>query len=83
MSGPYPGIVPGDNAKTRAYLKITNPTNPIPPVGERLTGQETALIKARIDEGASYKQHWAFEKPIQPQLPSTKAPSVQQTTRES
>ncbi len=68
--GTYPGIVPGDSAKSRAYLRITHPTKPMPPAGERLTEAETTLIKSWIDEGASYKQHWAFEKPATQALPA-------------
>jgi mono/diheme cytochrome c family protein len=72
QSGGYPGIIPGSSAKSRVYIRITHPTRPMPPVGERLSAAEVDLIRRWIDEGAPYAAHWAFVKPKRPALPEVR-----------
>jgi mono/diheme cytochrome c family protein len=68
-NGGRAGIVPGSSAQSRVVARITHPTMPMPPVGERLSTTEVELIKRWIDQGAAYTKHWAFEKPVRPNLP--------------
>lgn len=59
-------IVPGDPAKSEAWLRIISddpeevmptPKSHKPP----LKAEQRALIKRWIEEGAKYEKHWAFE----------------------
>jgi len=70
--GGYAGIVPGSSAKSRVAARIADPKRPMPPAGEPLSAREVELVKQWIDEGASYRQHWAFEKPARPAGPSVR-----------
>ncbi|MBZ5609948.1 MAG: PSD1 and planctomycete cytochrome C domain-containing protein [Acidobacteriia bacterium] len=71
-NGGRTGIVPGSSAQSRVFVRITHPTTPMPPVGERLSPTEVDLIKRWIDQGAAYTRHWAFAKPVRPNLPSVR-----------
>jgi hypothetical protein len=71
-NGAYAGIVPGSSAKSRVLARITHPTRPMPPMGERLSASEVELIRNWIDQGANYSQHWAFKKPARPALPAVR-----------
>ncbi|MBK9167327.1 MAG: DUF1553 domain-containing protein [Bryobacterales bacterium] len=64
QDGGFPGIVPGNAARSRVVARITHESRPMPPSGEPLTGREVALVKEWIDAGAVYQRHWAFEKPV-------------------
>jgi hypothetical protein len=44
---------------------------PPPESGLRLLPEEQEKLRAWIDQGADWKQHWAFIKPIKPSLPET------------
>jgi mono/diheme cytochrome c family protein len=70
--GSHKAILPGDSANSRVVLRITHPDLPMPPSGQRLSGEEIALIKRWIDEGAHYDTHWAFEAPVRQELPEVK-----------
>jgi Protein of unknown function (DUF1553)/Protein of unknown function (DUF1549)/Planctomycete cytochrome C len=70
--GSHTAIVPGDSASSRMVIRITSPDKQMPPMGERLSADDIALIKAWIDEGANYDTYWAFEAPLRPELPAVK-----------
>lgn len=69
-------IVPGKPGKSELYRRITetNPDEMMPPPESNLTLNdfEKALIKKWIEQGAKYKQHWAFIPPVKPVLPKVK-----------
>ncbi len=69
-------IVPGKPEQSELYRRImeTNPDEMMPPPESNLalSDFEKALIKKWIEQGASYKQHWAFLPPIKPDLPKVK-----------
>jgi len=71
QTGGHAGIVPGNSAASRVFIRITHPKTPMPPpaAGKRLSEQEVELIKRWIDQGAPYDRHWAFEPPVRPPLP--------------
>src|SRR5262249_25664469 len=66
----------GRSAESRLYQRISSkePGTRMPPAGfERtLTEKQIELIRQWIDEGASWKTHWAFSPPQRPDLPKVK-----------
>ncbi len=46
---------------------------PPPKAGKRLTSQQVAKLRQWIAEGAPYRKHWAYEKPVTPALPLTES----------
>ncbi|MCC6724871.1 MAG: PSD1 domain-containing protein [Saprospiraceae bacterium] len=66
-------IVPGKPAESEFYRRImtTDTADVMPPPESNLslTEYEKALIKKWIEQGAKYKQHWAFTPPVKPSLP--------------
>lgn len=80
---------PGNSAESAIIQRVTS-TDPgfrMPAKGDPLSGGEIALLKAWIDEGASWggestgkvvapvgADHWAFKKPARSALPAVKNP---------
>lgn len=69
-------IVPGKPEHSLLYKKITeeNPARRMPPLSthKTLTDAQKATIKLWIEQGADWKQHWAFLAPVRPVLPAVK-----------
>ncbi|MCF8243952.1 MAG: PSD1 and planctomycete cytochrome C domain-containing protein [Saprospiraceae bacterium] len=69
-------VVPGKPELSELYRRImeTDPEEMMPPPESNLslTDFEKALIKKWIEQGAKYKQHWAFIPPTKPNLPKVK-----------
>jgi Protein of unknown function (DUF1553)/Protein of unknown function (DUF1549)/Planctomycete cytochrome C len=69
-------IVPGKPAESELYRRImsTDTADVMPPPESNLslTDYEKALIKKWIEQGAKYKQHWAFLPPVKPEVPKVK-----------
>ncbi len=68
-----PIIVPGQSAESEFLKRITS-TDPdvvMPPLksGRKLTPAQIDLLKRWIDSGAVWGKHWAFEKPLRPEVP--------------
>lgn len=68
-------LVPEDLEASQVYKRVTseNDNYRMPPPGSNkkaLSEYEQALIKQWIQEGAAYKQHWAFIPPAKAALPS-------------
>ncbi len=47
---------------------------PPPDHGKPLKASEIALLRAWIDEGAHWRGHWAYEKPVDPAVPTVADP---------
>lgn len=66
-------VLPGDAKKSLLYQRITatDPAVAMPPeeAQVRLSSEQKELIKTWIEEGAVWKDHWAFEAPVQVSLP--------------
>jgi hypothetical protein len=66
-------IVPGDVAKSEAWLRITTDDEDdiMPPKKshKKLSAAEKDILKRWIEQGAKYQKHWAFEAPQRPALP--------------
>ena len=69
QDGGYVGLVAGDSGASRMLARVTADTNPMPPTGDRLTPAEIETLRQWIDAGAEYQRHWAFDRPVTPQLP--------------
>ena len=69
QDGGYAGLVAGDSGASRMLARVTAETNPMPPTGVRLTPAEIETLRQWIDAGAEYQRHWAFDRPVTPQLP--------------
>jgi mono/diheme cytochrome c family protein len=65
-------IVPGTSAESEILARITStdPDLQMPPEGPRLTTAQVASITRWIDEGAEWKEHWAFRPLERPAIPT-------------
>lgn len=73
-----PAIVPGKSSDSPLLQRLTSkdPDEMMPPKGEPLTDAQVMLLRAWIDQGATWpedgaieKKHWAYEKPVRPAIP--------------
>lgn len=68
-------VVPGNTAKSLLFQRITakDPTERMPPEDAqvKLSDTQIELIRTWIEEGAVWKDHWAFEDPVKSELPKT------------
>ena len=75
LSSGVKAIVPG-NAPASAILERITSTDPdvqMPPEGPRLTAAQVDAIRTWIDEGAHWKEHWAFRPLVRPAVPGAAA----------
>lgn len=69
-----PALVAGKSAESELFRRVTaeDPTDLMPPKGERLSAEQVAVLRAWIDQGAVWPEeqpHWAFLKPVRPRVP--------------
>ena len=81
-----PVILPGKSEKSRLVLAVSriDPDLMMPPEGEGqpLTPEQVGLVRAWIDQGAKWpdeaslkgSEHWAYQKPVLPELPAIEIP---------
>ena len=64
-------IVPGEVAASTILERIVaeDPDVRMPPEGARLAPSQVATIRTWIDQGAEWKEHWAFRPPVRPDVP--------------
>ena len=69
-------IVPGKSAASLLYQRVSSPDidfrMPPPEAHKQLTVAQIALLKRWIDEGAPWKEQWAFQPPVKPKPPAVK-----------
>jgi len=69
-------IQPGRSSESELIRRIlaTDEAERMPPIETKktLTVGEKALLKKWIDQGAPYKVHWAFLRPVRPEQPGVK-----------
>jgi hypothetical protein len=69
-------VIPGKAQESLVYKRISDPDprRRMPPLvaHKELTDEQKALLRQWIEEGAEWKQHWAFAAPARPQLPIVK-----------
>jgi mono/diheme cytochrome c family protein len=65
-------IVPGDSAASEILARITStdPDVQMPPEGARLTPAQVESLKRWINQGAEWKEHWAFRPLTRPDVPA-------------
>ncbi|HEX8203118.1 MAG TPA: PSD1 and planctomycete cytochrome C domain-containing protein [Isosphaeraceae bacterium] len=73
-------VVPGDIQESELYWRITAPADDesrMPPArsGKVLTPEEIKTLSAWIEQGAVYRQHWAFTPPTRPAVPAVRDPA--------
>ncbi|MEM6916884.1 MAG: DUF1549 domain-containing protein, partial [Verrucomicrobiota bacterium] len=72
--GGYAAIVKGDAEASELVARIFDhdPDSIMPPPesSRRLSEEQKQILKRWVEEGAEWQQHWAFEKPIERELPS-------------
>ncbi|MEX2303441.1 MAG: DUF1549 domain-containing protein [Bryobacterales bacterium] len=75
--GGYQVVVPGDAANSRLYQRIGHEQEIArmpPPGSERtLTPQQVETMRKWIDQGAAWENHWAYQPPQHPELPTVTA----------
>jgi mono/diheme cytochrome c family protein len=61
-------ITPGKSAESEILARITSndPDTQMPPEGPRLTATQVDTITRWIDEGAEWREHWAFRPLVRP-----------------
>ncbi len=71
-------LVAGNSAQSILVQRVTEADESLrmPPKGKQLTGEQIALLRRWIDEGADWpddanegSQHWAYKKPTRAELP--------------
>ena len=66
-------IVPGNRGASQLLSRIASHNDdsrmPPPETGKRLTNVQIDLLGRWIEQGATWTSHWAYEKPISPELP--------------
>ncbi|MCX6619665.1 MAG: DUF1549 domain-containing protein, partial [Acidobacteria bacterium] len=76
-------VVPGKPAESLLYqrISIANKARRMPPASshKRLTDQQIALLKRWIEQGAPWKEHWAFRAPVKPAPPAVRDAAWTQT----
>ncbi len=69
----YAAIIPGQPENSELYKRIlTEDENDVmPPAdsGKTLSARDKAVLKAWIEQGANYAQHWSYVPPVRPALP--------------
>ena len=73
----YAAIVPGHPEKSELYQRIitADENDVMPPAdsGKTLSARDKAVLKAWIEQGAAYAQHWSYVPPVRPALPPVHA----------
>src|SRR5262249_28882764 len=69
-------IVPGNAEESPLYQRVSSPDAKDmmpPPVSKKphLNDAQVRTIKAWINQGAKYDQHWAYAKPLRPEVPKS------------
>jgi hypothetical protein len=69
--------VRGDSSRSKLHQRIStdDPAQRMPPPdsGKVLTPEQISLVKTWLDQGAAWREHWAFlqpERPPEPQVPA-------------
>lgn len=74
IKGSRHAIVPGKSAASELLARVstTEDSERMPPKGEPLTAAQVKTLKAWIDQGAKYEEHWAYVPPVRRPLPAVK-----------
>ena len=66
----FPAITPGDLEESEILHRVVSmdEDDRMPAKGEALSEAQISLLGQWIKEGARYAKHWAYEKPVRPQV---------------
>lgn len=71
--GARAALTAGDPSSSEMIHRITSgdPEDLMPPPEkkDRLTSKQVEILTAWIEQGAAWGKHWAFEKPVRPEVP--------------
>jgi hypothetical protein len=72
-------VVPGHPEQSEIYTRVIEPDPnermPDPKSNKRLSDRQIALLKKWIEQGATWKGHWAYLEPTRPALPPVNDPA--------
>ncbi|MDA0835029.1 MAG: DUF1553 domain-containing protein [Planctomycetota bacterium] len=72
--GGYTAIIAGDASNSPLHQRISSNDSEqiMPPAdsGKKLTLEQIELIKRWIDQGAEWREHWAYVAPVRPTVPA-------------
>jgi hypothetical protein len=67
-------FVPGKPEESELVARIfsTDPDEQMPPPksNKRLDTRQKEILKLWVQQGAEYRQHWSYEKPVKPHIPA-------------
>jgi hypothetical protein len=66
------GDLNGSELWRRVHLTDPKEMMPPPSSGKKLKPEQIATLRQWILEGAAYQKHWAFERPVRPEIPAVK-----------
>ena len=74
-------VVPGKPDASELIARLTatpDDKSVMPPVktGKKLTPREVEILKQWVKEGATYSTHWAYVKPVRPEVPVSREPKA-------
>lgn len=69
-----PGKVAGSELITRILTDDEDDLMPPPDSHKKLAPRQKEILKKWIEQGASYQQHWAYEKPVKEVVPAGRNP---------
>jgi hypothetical protein len=74
-----PVIVPGKSGESELFARVSSTDRdqvmPPPKSGKKLGAAQIEILKKWIDQGATWKRHWAFEPISRPEPPSVRSMS--------
>jgi len=68
-------IVPKDTGQSELLKRVSSsdPDEHMPPSGhDALSADQVAILRRWISQGAAYRDHWSFEKPVRPIVPESR-----------
>jgi mono/diheme cytochrome c family protein len=69
-------VMPGDPDESELVFRVesddANTLMPPPQSGKKLTPEQVRLLRAWVEQGATWASHWAFEAPGRPEIPPVK-----------
>lgn len=69
----YAALVPGDAGESELVLRVEteneNDIMPPPSLKRPLTEAQKGILRRWVEQGAEYRPHWAFERPVRPAVP--------------
>jgi Protein of unknown function (DUF1553)/Protein of unknown function (DUF1549)/Planctomycete cytochrome C len=70
--GGYAAVVPGKSDRSRLIERVTSADHPMPPpeTGKSLSAAQIDVLRRWIDQGAEWKEHWAYIAPVRSAEPT-------------